>query len=182
MTGEIRRLGGREVYRTPWMTVREDEVEFPSGLRGTYSVVDKTDFVTVLPFTGDGFWLVQQYRYPVGSREWEFPQGGWPAGQDGPAAELAAKELREETGFTAGRMTHLGRLFAAYGYCSQSFDVYLAEELTAGATEREDTEQDMISEWRSVDELYAMIRGGQFRDAHSVAALGLLNLAVVSGS
>jgi 8-oxo-dGTP pyrophosphatase MutT (NUDIX family) len=178
MTGEIRRLAGREVYRTPWMTVREDEVEFPSGLRGTFSVVDKTDFVTVLPFTDGGFWLVQQYRYPVASREWEFPQGGWPDGQHGPPAELAAKELREETGFTAGRLTHLGRLFAAYGYCSQAFDVYLAEELAPGVAEREDTEQDMISEWRSLDEVHAMIRHGEFRDAHSVAALGLFALGV----
>src|SRR3954453_10293633 len=108
MTGEIRRPGGREVYRTPWMAVREDEVEFPSGLTGTFSVVDKADFVTVLPYSDGGFHLVQQYRYPVESREWEFPQGGWPAGADGPPDELAHHELREETGLRAGSLTHLG--------------------------------------------------------------------------
>jgi 8-oxo-dGTP pyrophosphatase MutT (NUDIX family) len=176
VTGEIRRLAGREVYRTPWLSVREDEVEFPSGLRGTYSVVDKTDFVTVLPYSDGGFWLVQQYRYAVGSREWEFPQGAWPAGTSGSAGELAAAELREETGFTAARTTHLGRLFAAYGFCSQSYDVFLAEELTAGATEREPTEADMICEWRSLDDVRAMIRSGGLRDAHSVAAFGLFEL------
>jgi 8-oxo-dGTP pyrophosphatase MutT (NUDIX family) len=159
------------------MSVREDEVEFPSGLRGTYSVVDKTDFVTVLPYADGGFWLVQQYRYAVGSREWEFPQGGWPAGHGGSARELAEGELREETGFTAERMTHLGRLFAAYGFCSQSYDVYLAEELTAGAAEREATEADMICEWRSLDDVRAMIRGGGLRDAHSIAAFALFALA-----
>jgi len=177
MTGEIRRLAGREVYRTPWMSVREDEVEFPSGLRGTFSVVDKTDFVAVLPYADGGFWLVQQYRYPVGSREWEFPQGGWPAGHGGSADELAAAELREETGFAAGRLTHLGRLFAAYGYCSQAYDVYVAEELTAGPTGREATEADMICEWRSLADVRAMIRDGGLRDAHSVAAFGLFALA-----
>jgi len=176
MTGEIRRLASREVYRTPWMSIREDEVEFPSGLSGTFSVVDKADFVTVLPYADDGFWLVQQYRYPVGSREWEFPQGGWPAGSDGPATELAGHELREETGFAAASLTHLGRLFAAYGYCSQAFDVYLAEDLTAGEAEREPTEQDMICEWRSHDELRAMMRRGEFRDAHSLAAYALFAL------
>ena len=176
MTGEIRRLGGREVYRTPWMAIREDEVEFPDGLRGTFSVVDKADFVTVLPYADGGFWLVQQYRYPVASREWEFPQGGWPAGHSGATDELAALELREETGLSAARFTHLGRLFAAYGYCSQSFDVYLAEDLTAGVAEREPTEADMICEWRSESQLRAMMRDGTFRDAHSLAAYSLYAL------
>ena len=176
MTGEIRRLGGREVYRTDWMSVREDDVQFPSGLRGTYSVVDKPDFVAVLPYADGGFWLVQQYRYPVRSREWEFPQGGWPAGEDGPADELARKELREETGLRAGAFAHLGRLFAAYGYCSQAFDVYLAEDLTPGPAQREDTEADMVCEWRSLADVEGMIRRGEFRDAHSVAALSLFRL------
>lgn len=176
MTGEIRRLASHEVYRTPWMSIREDDVEFPSGLRGTFSVVDKADFVTVLPYADGGFWLVQQYRYPVGSREWEFPQGGWSAGRTGSARQLAEVELREETGFRAASLTHLGRLFAAYGYCSQSFDVYLAEDLTAGSAEREATEADMICEWRSADELRAMMRDGEFRDAHSLAAYSLFAL------
>jgi 8-oxo-dGTP pyrophosphatase MutT (NUDIX family) len=177
MTGEIRRLASREVYRTAWMTIREDDVEFPSGTRGRYSVVDKKDFVTVLPYADGGFWLVQQYRYPVESREWEFPQGGWPSNEDGAPEELAARELREESGFTAASMTHLGRLYAAYGYCSQAFDVFLAEGLTAGPADREDTESDMICEWRSMAELSAMTRRGEFRDAHSLAALQLFSLA-----
>jgi 8-oxo-dGTP pyrophosphatase MutT (NUDIX family) len=173
---EIRQLSTREVYRSPWMSVREDEVAFPSGARGTYSVIDKPDFVVVLPYADDGFWLVQQYRYPVGRREWEFPQGGWPAGHSGSAVELAATELREETGFTAGSLAHLGRLYAAYGFSSQGYDVFLATGLTAGEVQREETEQDMVHEWRSIDYVRAMIRRAEFADAHSIAALALYDL------
>jgi 8-oxo-dGTP pyrophosphatase MutT (NUDIX family) len=173
---EIRQLSTREVYRSPWMTVREDEVEFPSGEVGTYSVVDKRDFVAVLPYTDGGFWLVQQFRYAVGRREWEFPQGGWPAGHDGTPVELAATELREETGFAAADLTHLGRLHTAVGFCSQDFDVFLASGLTAGATAREPTEQDMVHEWRSIPDIRIMIGRGEFVDAHSVAALALFDL------
>jgi 8-oxo-dGTP pyrophosphatase MutT (NUDIX family) len=174
--GEIRRLSSREVYRSPWMTVREDEVEFASGLRGAYSVVDKQDFVVVLPFADGGFWLVQQYRYPVRRREWEFPQGGWPAGHAGLPAELAAAELREETGLRAGELRHLGRLYAAYGYSSQRYDVFLAADLEAGPVEREETEADMVHEWRSLTDIRAMIADGEFADAHSIAALALYDL------
>jgi ADP-ribose pyrophosphatase len=173
---EIRQLATREVYRSQWMRVREDEVAFPSGAHGTYSVVDKRDFVLVIPYADDGFWLVEQYRYPVGSREWEFPQGGWPAGSTGTQEELAAAELREETGLSADSLVHLGRLHTAYGFCSQGYDVYLATALTAGAVHREVTEQDMIHEWRSVADVRQMIRAGELRDAHSLAALALLDL------
>jgi 8-oxo-dGTP pyrophosphatase MutT (NUDIX family) len=172
----IDQLASREVYRSRWMSVREDTVRFPDGTLGSYSVIDKLDFVVVIAAGDAGFWLVEQFRYPVGSREWEFPQGGWPAGQDGSAEELAAAELREETGLRAARLRHLGRLFAAYGYSSQSYDVYLATELTAGAPQRESTEQDMVHRWFPERDVRAMIAAGRLRDAHTVAALALYDL------
>jgi 8-oxo-dGTP pyrophosphatase MutT (NUDIX family) len=141
-------------------------------------VVDKQDFVLVMPFADDGFWLVQQFRYPVGRREWEFPQGGWPPGHAGMAADLAVAELREETGLTADSFEQLGRLHSCYGFCSQGYDVFLATGLTVGVAEREVTEQDMVHEWRSLDAIRAMVRNGGLADAHSVAALSLYDLRV----
>ena len=172
-TDHVRQLSTREVYRNPWLRLREDEVRFADGSLGRYAVVDKADFVVVLAHEDDGFWLVQQYRYPVGSRQWEFPQGGWPSGHHGTPLELAAAELREETGLRAERYEHLGRLFAGYGFCSQGYDVYLASGLTAGEPEREPSESDMVHEWRSSADLRDMIRRGEFADAHSIAALAL---------
>lgn len=173
--GVIRTLGQREVYRTPWMTVREDDVEFPDGSAGRFGVVAKRDFVTVIAAERDGFWLVEQFRYPVGSRQWEFCQGGWPAGHSGSQADLAAAELAEETGLRAASWTHLGRLFAAYGYSDQSFDVFLATDLTPGPTRREASEQDMVTRWFHEADVRAMVRAGRFADSNSVAALLLLD-------
>ncbi|HEV7206822.1 MAG TPA: NUDIX hydrolase [Jatrophihabitans sp.] len=176
----IRQLSSRTVYRNPWLELREDDVEFPDGSTGLYSVVDKRDFVVVLAHERRegvaGIWMVQQFRYPIGRREWEFPQGGWPADRDGPPAELAAAELREETGLRADELRHLGRLFACYGFCSQSYDVFLATGLTTGPTQRESTESDMVHEWRSLDDIRSMVRTGELADAHSIAALALLDL------
>ena len=173
---QITQLDTREIYRTPWMSVREDNVRFPNGSTGIYSVVDKRDFVVILAEQAGGFWLVEQFRYPVGQRTWEFPQGGWPSGASGTPRELAAAELREETGLAAADYTHLGRLYAAYGYSSQSYDVFLATGLTAGDPEREVTEQDMVHRWVPEAEVRRMIATGALRDAHSVAALTLYDL------
>src|SRR5581483_8248114 len=124
----------------------------------------------------EGYWLVEQYRYPVGSRQWEFPQGGWAHGSAGGIEELAAAELAEETGLRAQRFEHLGRLFAAYGYSSQSFDVFRATGLTAGDPAREVSEQDMVHRWFPAAQVRAMIASGELADSHSVAALMLDDL------
>jgi 8-oxo-dGTP pyrophosphatase MutT (NUDIX family) len=170
---DIERLGGRELVRTPWLSVREDDIEFADGSRGTYTVVDKRDFAVVVPYTGEGFWLVQQYRYPLGRRSWEFPQGGWPSGRSGTALELAAAELAEETGLRADSFEHLGRLDASPGLATNAFDVFLATGLRAGPTQREASEADMVHEYFPVGELELMVSRGDFRDSNSVAALGL---------
>jgi 8-oxo-dGTP pyrophosphatase MutT (NUDIX family) len=85
------------------------------------------------------------------------PAGTWSAGRSGTRDELAAAELREETGLTAGRTTHLGHLFLAYGISSQGYDVHLAHDLTAGEPDRDATEQDMRHAFFSEDEFVAMV-------------------------
>ena len=173
---DIEQLASREIYRSPWLRLREDDIAFADGQRGTYAVVEKQDFVVVLPYSDGGFWLVQQYRYPIGSRQWEFPQGGWPSGRSGSVAELAAAELAEETGLRAATLVHLGRMFAAYGYSSQSFDVFRATDLTPGEPGREVSEQDMVHRWFAEADVRAMIAAGELADSHSVAALMLDDL------
>jgi 8-oxo-dGTP pyrophosphatase MutT (NUDIX family) len=176
MSDDIRAVGSREVYANRWLRLREDVVRYRDGSDGVFSVVEKNDFAVVLPWADGGFWLVEQYRYAVGRREWEFPQGGWPPGRDGSAEELAASELVEETGLRASRFEHLGRLNSAPGYAANAFDVFLATGLTEGAPRREATEADMVHGWFAEAAVHAMIRQGEFRDSNSVAALTLLQL------
>ena len=82
-----RRESSRVVYENAWMTVTEDAITQSDGRPGIYGVVHKSDFAIVLPRTADGFFLVEQFRYPVGRREWEFPQGTFPVGVTGTAGE-----------------------------------------------------------------------------------------------
>ena len=167
----------RVVYENAWMSVREDQVRLPDGTPGVYGVVDKPDFALIIPRADDGFWMVEQYRYAVGRRACEFPQGSWGPGQHGSPTELARAELREETGLSAGSWTHLGHLCTAYGFCGQGFDVYLAEDLTPGPTDREPAEQDMTHRLVSTREFRALVASGAITDSATLAACGLLALA-----
>jgi 8-oxo-dGDP phosphatase len=172
----MRTTSSREVYRNAWTRVREDVIELSDGSTGVYGVVERPDFALVLPAAHDGFWLVEQYRYPIARRTWEFPQGTWSHGSDGTPEELARAELAEETGLRAARVDHLGRLDLAPGLMTQRFDVWLATGLTAGPTAREPSEADMRSAFVSEAELRAMIRDGRFTDGPSLAAFSLLLL------
>ena len=159
------------------MTVREDEIRRPDGSPGIYGVIDKPSYALVIAQDGDRFRLVEQFRYPLGRRCWEFPQGTWGHGAGGTAAELARAELAEETGLRAAELRHLGHLDLAPGLSTQEFDVWLATGLTAGPTAREATEADMRQRFVPEAELRQMIRDGAFTDGPSLAAYSLFLLA-----
>ena len=101
---EIETISSRVAYKNNWMTVREDKIRRSSGAEGIYGVVDKLDFVAIIPIQGNHIFLVEQYRYPVEGRYWEIPQGSWEENPDADNSIVAAGELEEETGLLADRM------------------------------------------------------------------------------
>jgi len=156
------------------MTIREDQTHRVTGESGTYGVVDKPDFALVVPWDGERFHLVEQFRYPISRRCWEFPQGSWPTpGNLDDPSDLARAELREETGLTAGSLTLLGYLHEASGYCTSGFHVWLATRLAGGSQQLEPTEADLVTASFTADELWGLVARGQLTDAPTLAALAL---------
>jgi ADP-ribose pyrophosphatase len=175
----IKTISSREVYRNPWTSVREDVIERANGKRGIYGVVDKDPACIVIPLDsgpdGEFVYLIEQFRYTVGARLWEFPQGGWEV-PDVVPEDLARGELREETGLTAERMTHLSTLQIAYGVMNQKQHVFLAEGLKTGKADPDAEESDLVVRRVSVGEFEEMILDGTIVDNCSVAAWGLYRL------
>lgn len=173
---EIKKLSSKVVYQNKWMTVREDKIQRSSGAKGIYGIVDKPDFVAILPITSDTIHLVEQYRYPVQQRYWEIPQGSWETSPQ-PAPEIiAAGELKEETGLTAGSLIYVGHLYQAYGYSNQGFHVFVAKDLSAGKTQPDAEEEDLISSTFSLHEFESMIVDGTIKDGPTISAYGLAKM------
>lgn len=170
---DVRCLDSRVVYENPWMTLTEDTVQRRDGSTGLYGVMRARDFALVLPWDGERFHLVEQFRYPVGARLWEFPQGSVGSDRATTPEQVAAVELEEEAGLTAGAWQHLGFLHAGYGRSTNGFDVFLAEDLYQVPPRREIEEQDMRSGTFTLDEVWGLIRDGRMTDSHSIAALAL---------
>lgn len=165
----------RVVYENRWMRLHEDRLERPDGSPGLYAWVEKPPGTLIVPLDGDGVYLVEQLRHPVGRRFWDFPQGAWEDAPDADAEALARGELAEETGLRAASIERLGTLYYAYGILDQRFDVWLATGLEPGPVDREPTEHDLRCARFGVDELEAMIARGELADAASVAAWHLVS-------
>jgi 8-oxo-dGTP pyrophosphatase MutT (NUDIX family) len=169
-------ISTRIAYENRWTRLREDRIRRPDGSDGLYGVVERADFAVIVPWHDGRLTLVEQYRYPVSARVWEFPMGMWEEAPGTDPAVLAAAELREETGLIAAGMTHAGEIFQGPGYCNQRGHIFLATGLTQGAPDREATEQDMICRSFSLDAFEAMVRDGTIREAMTLSAFGLLRV------
>jgi 8-oxo-dGTP pyrophosphatase MutT (NUDIX family) len=179
---EIRTLSSGVIYSDNWMRLRRDEIERADGARGTYAFVERKNFALIIPAENDGFYLVEEYRYPLGRRGWSFPQGAFPAGQDGAPEELARAELAQETGLRAGQLTRLGTVAVAHGMSGQYGEHWLATELTQGETDLEPEELGLRHAWVSRKDFEAMTQDGRIVDGSTLAAYALLLMAERRGA
>jgi ADP-ribose pyrophosphatase len=168
----IRQLSSRVVYRNPWMTVREDQVERDNGQPGIYGVVEKHDSAVILPIDDEHIYLVEQFRYPIGRRSLELPQGSLEAAGLEPEA-IAREELRQETGIVAAKLVLLGAFNIAVGYSNQRDYAFLATGLTLGERHPDREEHDLALHRVSLDEFQEKIRNNVIDDAQTLAAWAL---------
>jgi 8-oxo-dGTP pyrophosphatase MutT (NUDIX family) len=170
----MKTLRSRIVYRNRWMAVREDAIRRPDGSEGIFGVVEKPDAAMIIPLGHDGVHMVQQFKYAVGGRYWEFPQGTWEQASNYTIEELARGELLEETGLQAGRLELLARIYIAYGFLTQPMHVFLATELTQHEAQPEHEEQDIVRASFRWSQFHRMVDNGEIADAQTLAALSLL--------
>jgi 8-oxo-dGTP pyrophosphatase MutT (NUDIX family) len=173
---EITTLESNIVYQNNWMTVREDKIRRQSGSEGIYGVVDKADFVVVLAIDHDDIYLVEQYRYPIKSRELELPQGGWEGKPNANPDEIAKGELREECGVLANRWQYIGKQYLAYGFASQCYHIYIATDLTKTSQQLDEEEEGLTVHKLPLSEFKQKIIDGTIQDATTVNAYGLARL------
>jgi ADP-ribose pyrophosphatase len=169
MLKELRKIDGKTIDRNPWWEYRYDRYHHPDGSEGEYYFVHTPGSAMVVPVTPEGnLVFVKQFRYLNGRVSIEFPGGGVKEGQS--ASDAANRELKEETGFEAGRLRELGIFNPMNGVTDELCTVFMATDLKKSVATPEPTEEFELLEL-SIDECHAAIRSGQLWDGMTLAAL-----------
>jgi len=164
-----RTLTSRFVYENAWIRVREDRVELPDGRTTIYGVVQCADAVGVLPMLDENtVILVGQYRYVTRTFMWEMPTGG--ASPDESHEEAAQRELREEAGYEAGRLTELCVHDSSKSIMDERAWIYLAEDLRPVHARADDTEFIEVRPFSFADVL-RMVETSEIKDSMTVIAV-----------
>ena len=160
----------QQVYDNPWITVHEDQIINPHGGTGIYGWVHfKNKAIGVVPVDEQlNTWLVGQYRYTLDEYSWEIPMGGGPNELD--PLESARRELKEETGLTAKKWQNIMRIHTSNSVTDEEGFIFLAQELTAGETEFDETE-DLRIRKLPLAEALQMVLDQKITDAISISGL-----------
>lgn len=160
----------REIYSNPWITLTEHDVTNPGGGKSLYGKVHfKAYAIGIVPLDkNQNTWLVGQHRYPLDEYSWEIPMGGGPL--EISRLDSAKRELKEETGLTAEKWSEICKIHLSNSVSDEVGYAYLAEGLTQGETEFEESEKLDIKKLPFKKAL-KMCEKGEITDSLSVAAI-----------
>jgi len=161
----------RDLLKTPVFTVTERTSTGPDGQSGKYIVANAPDWVIVIPEENDSFLMVKQWRHGEKALSVEFPGGVAESGED---FELSARrELKEETGAEAGKMTLLGEFNPNPALFSNHVHVFLAQDLKF--TQNQNLDKDEFLSYKKIrkDDVYKMMGSKEAPHALMLSALAL---------
>lgn len=168
-----KKLSSKVVHKNPFYQVREDLFLRENKTKGKYFTMDLLPFVEIFPLTEDKkVFLVGQYRPAVEAYSWEIPAGGVRKGES--PEEAAQRELAEETGLKAEKLTKIGQLWAANGHSNALGIYFLAQDLKK--VKRLPGEEGEILKVKKVSlkSLKQMVFDGKIKDGPTAIALFLL--------
>ena len=154
----------------PLFKVFEDIVRLPNGLKLDYYWVEKIPVVAILPIVSNKILMVKQYRYPIKSDSLELPAGHMHSNET--AKECAVRELKEETGFTAGKMEKILEYHPSTEYSDQVYHIFVADDLKDGETDGEKYEIIDV-ELLDVELVIEKITSGSISDGRTITAIFL---------
>ena len=143
------------VFTCPIFEVEERICRSPNDELKAFSVLDTSDWAIVIPVLeteqGSKFVMVRQWRHGARELSLEFPGGVFEKGEN--AETAAARELKEETGYSAGKIQKLGQFNPNPAIMSNRVHFFLATELSSPADQQLDEDEYVDIETHAVEEV-----------------------------
>ena len=162
-------VSSKEIYRGRIISLRDDEVLLPGGGRSRREIVEHRGAVAIAALTHDNkLVLVRQFRKPVEDCILEIPAGLFNTGES--LEDAAVRELEEETGYRANKISRVLSAYASPGYSSEVLHYFLATDLSQT---RKNTDHDEITDVHLVDvsEAFNMVMDGRIKDNKTIVGI-----------
>ena len=164
-------ISSESIYKGRILDLRVDTVMGPNGPT-TREIIDHAPAVTILPYASENeIYLIHQFRKAVDEVLIEAPAGCIEPNEDTLVA--AKRELQEETGFIANSISKVAEMYMAPGFCNEYMTIFLATDLTKGATNF-DVDETMILKSYSIQAIDDMIQQHKIKDAKTILAVAYL--------
>ena len=171
-------LESEYVFKGKLINVRRDKVRSVNGT-AMRELVEHPGGVVMVALKPNGMVTMEkQFRKPIEGVMFELPAGKLDPGEKPEAA--AARELKEETGYTAKNIRYLTKSYTSCGYSDELLYAYLCTGLTAGETHFDENEALDVEE-HHIDELANMVMSGEINDAKSQIAILMVKRMIDNG-
>ncbi|MCE5334563.1 MAG: NUDIX hydrolase [Desulfobacteraceae bacterium] len=160
-------------------SARLDAVRLRTGKITERIKIEHPEAAAILAFQDrDNILMVRQWRYAIGCETLEIPAGKVDPGE---AVEACARrELFEETGYRAARMTEIFNYFPAIGYANEVIRIFVATGLER-ISDREDKDEISRVELVGLEDVYGRVTRGEIRDGKTVIGLSLFRAKLEKG-
>jgi ADP-ribose pyrophosphatase len=171
LKSEFKTVKSETIYNGKIVRLDVDTIESPSGQLMKREVVKHMDAVGVIAITDGGrIVLVSQYRHATGKNLLEVPAGL--LDNDGESAkDCAIRELKEETGYSAGKVEEVCGFYTSAGFSDEKLYLYYAYDIQPGEHAREVDEEGMSVIEVDLDEAYQMVKRGEIEDSKTIIAI-----------
>ncbi len=158
-----------ELLKTPVFTVTQRESIGPDNQQGKFIVTEANDWVVVIPVKDENFLMVKQWRHGEKSLSIEFPGGVIDKGET--PEHGARRELKEETGAEAGKLTYLGKMNPNPALFSNHLHVFCAENLLM--TGKQNLDNDEFLNYTEIPQKEVFEKMGSAEYPHALMAAAL---------
>ncbi|HEX8237698.1 MAG TPA: NUDIX hydrolase [Abditibacteriaceae bacterium] len=165
-------LNSNHPYQNPMFKLREDRLRIHDGAETTYTYMERSDAVIVVPITRDGkMILIRQYRYPVDDWCLEVTAGGSHDTGDATLEEIVRKEMQEEIGATCEEVQYITCFYTSGSITNEKCHVYLALGVEMSEEQHSEETEDIQIQVEPIETALDLARRGAVKTGPCALAM-----------